>query len=293
MDRLAKFFIICAATFALGLVLFVVGLSTGGVDGFHKVANHNSWLSTGSQSVEVTSTKGEFNKITAEGSLDVVVVGESYYSEAVNDNDLMKEDIKPEPGMIVLRYGDEYVEPKVEFNGNELHINSKQKMKVGVSLDLGDDKFNVWPTAIIFCDDNELKSITVDSDFGDIDIKGVDFAKADLEGDMADLEVKDIKSKGLKIHSEDADVEISGDLRGKTEIDLDDGDVEISTKADYKDYTIEASVLDGVVAIGDNEAEYVSYDDEGYTYKQKGGEDSLLITLLDGEINIDSHDKDN
>lgn len=290
MNRIAKFFVVCAAAFVLGLILFVIGLTTGGVDGLHKVAKDHSWVSDGTEEIHTIETNGEFNAVEITGQTDVVLVGTDYFDKTVKEYDLNEVE-NLGPGTVVLRYGDNYTEPEVTMDNGTLNINGVQnENEPFVGLDFSDGE-STWPKAIIFCDDKELKSIKISSQYADVEAKGVAFKKADLELNDGDIDLENIKSKGLKINSDYGDVEISGDLRGETSITLDEGDIEIDTLAKLKEYTIKAGSDVGDIKVGKKELEFPfdeggDYQEEGYQYIQEGGKDTLIVKTTNGDIEI-------
>ena len=290
LNKVAKFFIIAAAAFVLGLFLFVIGLTTGGVDGFHKVAKDHSWVNDASAVVHTIETDGGFNAVEATGMCDIVLVGEDYQDKAIRDYHLNEVE-NLGPGTVVLRYGDNYNEPEVTMDNGTLEISSIQDNteQFTFGINLSDD--TVWPTAIIFCNDKELKSVKVSSEYADVEMMGVAFENADIELNDGDVEFENIKSKGLKIDTEYGDIEVSGDLTGKTELISKDGDIEVDTLKNYEEYTIKAGAVDGDIKVGETEME-ISYDEDGddqegvYQYTQKGGKDSLTIKTSYGDIEI-------
>lgn len=290
LNKIAKFFIITAAAFVFGLFLFVIGLTTGGVDGFHKVAKDHSWVNDGTTEVHTIETSNEFNAVEATGMCDIVLVGEDYQDKAIRDYHLNEVE-NLGPGTVVLRYGDNFNEPEVTLDNGTLEISSVQKLDepfVGIDFSDADD---VWPIAIIFCNDKELKSVKVSSEYSDVEMMGVAFADADIELNSGDIDLANIKSKGLKISNDYGDVEVSGDLRGETEVTLESGDIEIDTEANTKEYTIKAGSDAGDIKVGKKELEFPfdgAGDDqeEGYQYIQEGGKDTLLVKTTYGDIEI-------
>jgi len=290
MNRIAKFFVICAAVFVIGMILFVIGIATGGIDGLHKVAQDHSWVNEGSTEICTVETKGEFDEVKITGPIDVVMVSEDYYDNAVKEYDL--DDLEnPGTGTVAFRYGNAYNEPEATIDNGTLEIKGIQdddEHFVGIDLS---DEGSAWPVAIVFCGDKELKSVNVSSEYADVEMKGIAFAVADIELNDGDVELENIKSKGLKISSDYGDVEVSGDLSGDTEITLEDGDIEVDTLADIKDYTIKAGADSGDIKVGKTEIDF-PYDvdeglqEEGYQYIQEGGKDTLIVKTTCGDIEI-------
>ncbi len=290
MNRIAKFFIVCAAAFVLGLILVVIGITTGGKDGFHKVAEDHGWVKDGSTKICTVETKGEFDSVEATGPIDVVLVGGDYFNEAVKEYNLIEEE-NLGPGTVVIRYGNAYDAPEVTLDSGTLEITGIQDdNEPFVGIDFSDGE-SAWPVAIVFCDDKELKAVKVSSEYADVEMMGIAFADADIELNDGDVDLANIRSKGLKISSDYGDVEVAGDLRGETEVTLESGDIEIDTLAKLKEYTIKAGSDDGDIKVGKKELEFPfdeggDYQEEGYQYIQEGGKDTLIVKTTYGDIEI-------
>ena len=290
MNRIAKFFVICAAAFVLGLILFVIGITADGIDGYHKVAKDHNWVKDGSTKICTVETKGEFDSVEATGPIDVVLVGGDYFNEAVKEYNLIEEE-NLGPGTVVLRYGNAYDAPEVTLDSGTLEITGIQDDNepfVGIDLSGGD---SAWPVAIVFCDDKELKAVKVSSEYADVEMMGIAFADADIELNDGDVDLANIRSKGLKISSDYGDVEVAGDLRGETEVTLESGDIEIDTLAKLKEYTIKAGSDNGDIKVGKKELEFPfdgtgDEQEEGYQYIQEGGKDTLVVKTTYGDIEI-------
>ncbi len=280
LNKIAKFFVICAAAFVFGLVLFVIGLAAGGVDGFHKVSEEHDWINVDPSDVHMVDTKCEFNAVEVTGDMDVVLVGKDGYDSVIKEYNLTEiENLGS--GTVVFRYGERLGEPEITVDSGVLKMNNLPgNAQAGVNLDFS-ERVSEWPVAIVFCNDKELESVKVDSDYADVEMIGVAFKKADIRLDSGDVDMANIKSKGLKINSSYCDVEISGDLQGKTEITVDSGDVEVDTLRDYGEYTIQVETSSGDVKIGKKK-----FDLEGHEYVQGGGENTLTIKLEYGDIEI-------
>jgi hypothetical protein len=75
-----KFLIICGCCVALGLVLTVVGVATGGMDNLDKVDARYSWLSLGTDHVEV-----EYNSDTISDIIEEEENIDNYIDDDIED----------------------------------------------------------------------------------------------------------------------------------------------------------------------------------------------------------------
>ncbi len=129
-----------------------------------------------------------------------------------------------------------------------------------------------------------MEQIKINSAFSDVWIKGVSFKNADIELNYGDVDAEGIVSQGIDIRSDCGDVELAGDLKGQTKVKVESGDIDIDTKAEIQDYSMTVKALSGDVTIGDKEIE--EFAEEGYSYKQDSGEDSLDLEAAAGDKTV-------
>ena len=273
MSRTAKFFLICAVIFTLGLVLTVGGCAAGGIAGIEKAVDGNEWsVNTDPVDVGTIEDDFEFSSIEATGDADFVIVGSKYYEDALDDADI--EDIEAKAGKVVVIYDKSKKAPEVRTDGDRLVIEAG---KGDNNIYFSEEYFG--PKVIVFCDDKELESISVSSSACDLDIKGVSFKKADLGMNAGDVDLKDIISGGLKVGSDAGEIDIAGVLKGSTEVKTDAGSINIDVFNGITSYTMDLHTDAGELSIGDEEV-------DGGDYSQKGGDDSITARTDAGDINI-------
>ena len=285
MKKLMTFFISCAAVFLIGLIMFIVGVNTGGVDGLHAVAEDHDWVNEGPGALATVEVGDlDFDSIEATGVADVVIVGENSYDQVIRDYHL-ETAVDPKPGSVVMVHGSNMEAPASELDGKTLKLfGGSQQDFNGINLDFSSDP--VYPTMIVFCPDKQLDQIKISSQFSDVTLQDISFKQADIALNFGDIETKNIESKGMTIVSDEGDVELSGELRGKTSIALEMGDIEIDTKDTLKKYTIKAQSDVGDIIIGKKEIVDDAHAEEGYLYTQNGGDDTLILETKTGDIEV-------
>ena len=283
MSRLVKFFITCGAVFVVGFAMCIAGAATGGVDGFKAVAEDHDWVSAGSGSrATVELNDQEFDSIESTGVMDVVIVSKDNYDKVIGEYDLTAIVEKDRCNAIAI-FGSETKAPELTVYGNTLKIQGAAENEFdGINLDFTSE--NAYPTVIVFCPDKQMEQIKINSAFSDVWIKGVSFKNADIELNYGDVDAEGIVSQGIDIRNDCGDVELAGDLKGQTKVKIESGDIDIDTKAETKDYSMAIKALSGDVTIGDKEIE--EFAEEGYSYKQDGGEDSLDLEAAAGDIKV-------
>ena len=273
MSKTAKFFLICAVIFTLGLVLTVGGCAAGGVAGIEKAVDGSEWsVNTDPVDVGTIEKDFEFSSIEATGEADFVIVGSKYYKDALEDGDVSG--IEAKAGKVVVIYDKSKDAPEVRTDGDRLVIEAGKKDN---NIYFSENYFG--PKVIVFCDDKELESISVSSSACDIDIKGVSFKTADLGMNAGDVDLKDIISGGLKVVSDAGDIEIAGVLKGSTDVKTDAGSIEIDVFNGITAYTMDLHTDAGELRVGDDEM-------DGGDYTQKGGDDSITVRTDAGDISI-------
>ena len=269
MTITAKILTICAIVFALGLVMTIGGCAAGGAKGFKEVAN-----GTDPADIEIMQGDCDFSSIEAKGYADYVIVGPKYYDYALDDEDLLGKDVEAKAGRVVVIYDKTKETPKVTDEGGHLSYETKQASSYGVSFS---EPYSA--TVIVFCGDDELDSIKIESDACDAEVRGVSFKTASIDADAGDIDMFDVKSGGIKIVGDAGDVELSGVLKGTTDIDCDAGDIDIETYDALSAYSMDISVDSGDLKVGDEEI-------DGGSYKKDGGSDLLKIYCDSGDIEV-------
>lgn len=264
MSNGAKFLIGCAAVFVLGAILTVGGVMAGGTDYFAEEV-------TKAPETETGSYEFSFKSVEATGSMDLVLVGSKYYDDVLDDYGIA--DTEPKAGkVIVIRKEDEEM-PEVNSDGDKLVINGgANSFKIG-EVDLFE------PTVIVFCGDDELKSVKVSSEAADVIAKGVKFKTADIGLNAGEVEFRDVVSGGIRVDDNAGDIEVSGMLNGTTDLHTDAGEIDVDTADGIKSYTIDIRTDTGSIDVGEDEI-------KGTTFSQKGGDRILKLSSDAGDIEV-------
>ena len=257
MSKTAKFFVICAVVFTLGLVLTIGGCAAGGITGIQEAVDGRI-TNNGPAETDMIESDYEFSSVEVSGDADFVLVGSKYYDGILDDKDITGAEAKT--GKVIAVYEKGKAAPEIKTEDGKLIINADTDNEVHFS-----ELFE--PTVIIFCDDKELESVSVKSSACDLEMRGVSFRTANIEMNAGDVELKDIISGGLRIVSDAGDTEISGVLRGITDVDSDAGSIEINVFTGIRGYTMELHADAGDIKVGEDEI-------DGNDFKQQGGTDS-------------------
>ena len=269
MSKTAKFFVICAVVFTLGLVLTIGGCAAGGITGIQEAVDGRI-TNNGPAETEMTEGDYEFSSVEVSGDADFVLVGSKYYDGILDDKDITGAEAKT--GKVIAVYEKGKAAPEIKTEDGKLIINADTDNEVHFN-----ELFE--PTVIIFCDDKELESVSVKSSACDLEMRGVSFRTANIEMNAGDVELKDIISGGLRIVSDAGDTEISGVLRGITDVDSDAGSIEINVFTGIRGYTMELHADAGDIKVGEDEI-------DGNDFKQQGGVDVIKVRTDAGDIEI-------
>ena len=269
MSKTAKFFVICAVVFTLGLVLTIGGCAAGGIAGIQEAVD-GRLPDNGPAETEMTEGDYEFSSIEASGDANFVFVGSKYYSRILDDKDITGSEAKT--GKVIAVYEKGHAAPEIKTEDGKLIINADVDNEVHLS-----ELFE--PTVIVFCDDKELESVSVKSSACDLEMKGVSFRNANIEMNAGDVELTDIISGGLRIVTDAGDTNIAGVLRGITDVDSDAGSIEINVFTGIRGYTMELHADAGDIKVGADEI-------DGNDFKQEGGADVIKVKTDAGDIEI-------
>ena len=269
MSKTAKFFVICAVVFTLGLVLTIGGCAAGGIAGIQEAVD-GRLPDNGPAETEMIEGDYEFSSIEASGDADFVFVGSKYYSGILDDKDIIGSEAKT--GKVITVYEKGHAAPEIKTEDGKLIINADVDNEVHFS-----ELFE--PTVIVFCDDKELESLSVKSSACDLEMKGVSFRNANIEMNAGDVELTDIISGGLRVVTDAGDTNIAGVLRGITDVDSDAGSIEINVFTGIRGYTMELHADAGDIKVGADEI-------DGNDFKQEGGADVIKVKTDAGDIEI-------
>ena len=321
----AKFFIVCAVVFGIGLLATVLGAAFGGIEGFQKVAEKRNWISAGPG--ELTSdyiNVGDFDKVKIDGDIDVFLITEEYYtnSEWLEDHDLKNlvggtvakaivqsaelsedETAAPEAGHVLIAHGDKAEAPKVSVEKGVLNITAPRSSMEGISIDFSSTP--ATPIVCVFCTEDMLASIRADAASGDIWCCGISFDKANIKSASGDVNMTKVNgnntiievtsgdaalsgkfSKSTSIDSKSGDICLGGTILGETDLNSASGDVEIDTKLSAKKYEIKAEALSGDIVMSEGGTDVELDDEEENKLTLEGGPNKIAVRTLSGDIDL-------
>ena len=302
-----RFFGLCAVVFVIGLVLAAVGYAAGGVEDSSKLADKWSWFSINrGERVLTEQEPGAFQSVKVSGTGDVQLVGPEYWSDLEKLQRVTglkaEDDVDPEAYKVYVIRAEKMEEPEMEVRDGTLHITLPDDGMDGLNLDLN---AQIWCSEVIVCCPEEtMKSISVSSNAGDMDIYGISADQIDqklLAGDVTianassgniklelaagDAELKKVTAGGLDLKLMSGDAEISGSFQGKTLIKNLAGDTEFDTELAKEKYSIDIQLSAGdltVAASGKKPLEM-----EGHAEFQDGnGPESLNIEAAAGDVDV-------
>ena len=249
---LKRFFGVCAVLVVLGLILVIVGYVTGGVHYMDRLDSKFSWLSIGEGDMEYMQLDepADFDSIDITGDVDVFICSGS------------------EAGAR-LHFDRNATEPVLKVENGTLKAEASMKKGAVISFDWGDRA----PYVEIYVPEGKtLKDIHIDTECGDITLRGISAGSIDLrqelgdtdlenvscdsltaESECGDIEGSNIKSKATDISSELGDVDLQGEFTGNTTVKAESGSVEIDTALSEMLYTVQADVEAGELEIGGKE----------------------------------------
>lgn len=291
-SRTAKFFIICAVVFGVGLLTAALGAAFGGIDEFGKVAEQREWIQgdPGKQVKEYVSV-GDFESIDIEGCADVNVMTEEW--SAADEY---------KPGQILVVRGSKVDAPEIKTDKGVLYIKSPETEFDGINISFSDVPRT--PAVFVYCTKEQLKTIKTKSTSGDLSFMGIRFASADLGADSGDIFIKGVRGEKLSINinsgdivasgriegpstlkSSSGDIRLSGKFLGETTVNISSGDFSLDTKLTMEKYAVDVQVLDGDIRVTSDGSTY-DYEDNTNKIELKGGPNRLTLQSLNGDVEL-------
>lgn len=288
LSKLAKFFIICAAVFFVGLVCAIAGAAGGGVGGIDKLAEKHDWIqgSPGEKCVTCRTVR-EFHSIEATGDGDLWIVGKDFYK---NDRWLADHDLQEQigqdligPGSVCVIRGENVEQPEITVKNGVLTINAGQHDFSGISFDASGAS---WPKVIVCVPDGVLQSLTVSGQSGDISCLGCAWDSAKIQMNSGDVDMEGVKSGGLVIDLDSGDAEIQGKFMAETQIQTTSGDVEIDTVLPKTEYALELRAEAGDITLKERGKEDREYDDVPAAVTESGGPHRIAVMTSAGDQEV-------
>lgn len=297
---LKKFFIVCAAAVAVGLVLTVVGIVTGGIHSMNELNGKYSWFRAGYAQMEYAHLEdgAEFDSIDVKGSADIVLCrGESDKSRIAYDKNSKTPVFEVKDGVLTVDFTGVDSSAVINFSMGdytpevEVYIPEGKALK-NINGDIGYGDITIENisadniTCITGSGDIDLKNVSADavsmeSQYGDVYMRDVTYDSMDIETDSGDIDGEGIKSKGLRIQSQMGDIELGGEFKGITDITSECGDVDVITSLEEAMYTVDADVRMGDLDIGHSE-----YENMSQHITQGTGKNLIKIMSQMGDVSI-------
>ncbi|MDO4176360.1 MAG: DUF4097 family beta strand repeat-containing protein [Bacillota bacterium] len=287
MNKLMKFFIICAITFVVGLGLCLGGVFSGGVDGINKVAEDHDWLdgSPGKMQIETLSNQ-DFESVEVTGQVEMVFVGAEFMT---TDSDwhlpdslasTIKEDI-PEEGTVLICHGENVAAPEYNIEDGVLKIEGGAPDDGVVSMNFSSD--DGVPKVVVFCGDRMLKNITTSNNWCDVVMLGIAFENASISGSDNDVFMEAVQSENLKIDGNCTDVQLHGAFHGTVDVTTNDADVIIETSVNRDKYAVDIDAEYGDIELDNGEIEIDGYP---WKYSCEGGPNKIIVKNSCGDVEV-------
>ena len=289
LSKLAKFFIICAAVFFVGLVCAIAGVATGGVQNIEKLADHYDWIQDGPGERGVTAQEvEEYNAIEFTGDADLCIVGKEFYKKAswLADQDMLEQtelDVIGKNKVIVIA-GDEVPQPEINVENGVLKIDMGETDYSGINLNMSDAPY--YPQILVCAPVDTLQSLNVSSGTADVHVLGVAWENADIELNTGDIQMEGVKSGGLTAQTDTGDIEIQGEFLRMTTATGKTGDVEIDTALPKSEYAFELDTDTGDISVKEGSQDAVEYENAGDGIRENGGPHRIIAKTDTGDVEV-------
>lgn len=289
LSNLAKFFIICAAVFFVGLVCTIIGVAAGGFDGINKIAEKYDWIQgdPGERTV-ISQTVEDFQSVAVTGDADYWIVGRDFYKSEkwLADQDLLteKEAALIEPNQVSIICGENADKPEIKVEKGVLTIDAGAKDVSGISFSTSDAPWN--PEVLICVPDEVLESLTASSEIGDINCLGVAWKNARIELNTGNVNMEGVRSGGLVAETDTGDANLQGKFMERLQAKTDTGDIEIDTTLAKAEYGLDLKADSGEITISEPGQDDREIDEATATVKEVGGPHTIIASTDTGEINL-------
>lgn len=297
-SNIAKFFIVCAVVFAVGLITTALGAAFGGIDDFGKVAEKREWIQGDpGKKVEEYVKVGDFDTVEIKGCADINFVTEEWSADEKSTTSMAYK-----PGHVLVVRGSKVDAPDIKVEKGVLYITAPDTEFNGISFSFSDVPRT--PGVFVFCTDEQLKAIKADSTYGDLSFMGIRFDKADIESNSGDIFIKDVRGNKLslkensgdivasgrfegptEIKTTSGDVRLSGKFLGETDVNITSGDFTLNTEVAMEKYAIDVQAISGDVRVTSNGTSY-EYDDTTNKFNLKGGPHKLSLQSIEGDVEL-------
>ncbi|MBP5197673.1 MAG: DUF4097 family beta strand repeat protein [Lachnospiraceae bacterium] len=123
-------------------------------------------------------------------------------------------------------YPEDYA-PTIKVRDGKLSVTQHiDKISLG---DISDYKLNITVP-----DNTDLNSVKIDTDAGDIDLKGLNIQSLQIEADAGDINLKDLNTKDVNVSTNAGDIDLESSEFDYISINTDLGDIELSDTDFYR-----------------------------------------------------------
>lgn len=280
VSKMGKFFAICGAVCAVGIILTVVGVTAGGVQGLEKFEGSHSWFNVGSMNKETDLIEVEdYDSIKVDGSADIAIVGAGFAGTI--DSDLEEEWIEDAydedfAGKVLVRWKEGTERPDVQVIEGVLTIKANE---AGPDAEVNLSADDSCPDIIVFCKEKNIKDMDISLGYGDVAISGIACENVTVNNDAGDIELEEVNCSKMMLQLDAGDIECAG-CKGDIEATINSGDIEFDTPLKMDEFNVSLHAGSGDIQINDS-------DEELKDFSFDGGPNKITFTTNAGDIEVD------
>lgn len=306
-NTMKKTAIVCAVILVIGLAVGGIGYALGGARGLNKIAEKHDWIIGPTDKRTVTGQQVDtFHSVEVTGDADVYLVTEDYYKNQawLADEELLSTDgiNNADVYHVFVIKAEKLPEPVISVNNDTLQITTKEKH--GVSFNFSDLSWT--PKILICCPKEEMSSIRVSVDTGDVMMGGITYDDATIGTDTGDIETEHVIGeaqtietdtgsvdlagvfrKNTKVTSDTGDIDLTGTFIGSVEASSDTGDISFDTADFLKSYgDIDLKSDTGDISIEENGMDVADIDSTPAHYARSGEGTKLTMKTDTGDLEL-------
>ncbi|MGE7839473.1 DUF4097 family beta strand repeat-containing protein [Lysinibacillus sp. NPDC093712] len=273
---ISRYKLIAISMITLGILLAVIGFSSGG-----------RWSIVKEENGFTVPTKNglENNSYKLEAFTDLHVIND------YGDVEILQADSFELETNVIKNTDVTY-----SLKDGTLTVETKSKRKSGISFGIG--TFNSPSIKITIPKGAKLTSIVIDSNFGDTTLKGLDYKQLSLNEDYGDILLKNIvgekteitqsfgdltleqfTSNGFIVESEHGDIDIEGTLNGQSKITSSFGDASLHLQNKKREVGYELKTNFGDITVNDS-------SQNSKVSQLLAGENQLNVSLSHGDLEL-------
>lgn len=285
MRKTVRFFAVCGAVCALGIILTVAGFAMGGASDMEKIEGNHTWFNVGPMHKETDEIElGEFDSIKADGNMDIAVIGSGFAGEidsALGEDTLGEEWIEKAynedfAGKVMIRWKDGEERPEVSVEEGVLVIHSNSAgPEMEVNLSTEDSMADV----VVFCGEAKLKNVDISTDCGDIAVGGIECENLNISNGAGDIEVSSVTGGKMMFKVDAGDISMEN-CKGDITAEVHTGDIEFDAAVDMSQFQVSLQAGAGDVQVNDSTEEVSEFSHEG-------GPNKLTCRTDTGDIEVD------